>query len=166
LGGLDDEELANDEEGANNDDYELLETDYVLLNEPVSLMSVSPISLKDSNEIINHIVVCGIHPSIYYFLLPLRARYLKEFQYVVIIAPEKPTEIWEYINRFPKILFIKGSPLLTEDLMRANINFADKAVILGQDIEGRGDNNNSFDEMIDAESIFIYKAIKKCNKNI
>lgn len=50
---------------------------------------------------------------------------------MVIIAPEKPIEIWEYINRFPKILFIKGSPLLTEDLMRANINFADKAVILG-----------------------------------
>ena len=70
-----------------NDDYELLDTDYVMLNEPVSLISVSPISLKDSNEIVNHIVVCGIHPSIYYFLLPLRARYLKEFQYVVIIAP-------------------------------------------------------------------------------
>ena len=54
-----------------NDEYELLDTDYVLLSEPVSLISVSPISLKDSNEIVNHIVVCGIHPSIYYFLLPL-----------------------------------------------------------------------------------------------
>ncbi len=79
LGGMEEEEVGNEDEGPNNDDYELLETDYVLLNEPVSLMSVSPISLKDSNEIINHIVVCGIHPSIYYFLLPLRARYLKEF---------------------------------------------------------------------------------------
>ena len=65
------------------EDYELLETDYELLNEPVSLMSVSPISLKDSNEIINHIVVCGIHPSIYYFLLPLRAKYLKEYLYII-----------------------------------------------------------------------------------
>ncbi len=128
----------------------------MLLNEPVSLMSVSPISLKDSNEIVNHIVLCGIHPSIYYFLLPLRAKYLKQFQYVVIIAPEKPTEIWDYINRFPKILFIKGSPLLTEDLLWANINFADKAVILGHNMEGSNENNN-FDEMIDAESIFIYK---------
>jgi len=84
----------------------------------------------------------------------------------VIIAPEKPTQIWDYINRFPKILFIKGSPLLTEDLMRANINFADKAVILGQELDEKKEDNSNFDEMIDAESIFIYKAIKKCNKNI
>jgi len=27
----------------------------------------------------NHIVLCGIHPSIYYFILPLRAKYLKEY---------------------------------------------------------------------------------------
>ena len=84
----------------------------------------------------------------------------------MIIAPEKPTQIWDYINRFPKILFIKGSPLLTEDLMRANINFADKAVILGQELDEKKEDNSNFDEMIDAESIFIYKAIKKCNKNI
>ncbi len=56
----------------------MLETDYSLLPEPVSLMSVTPISILDSTEITNHIVVCGIHPSIYYFLLPLRAKYLKE----------------------------------------------------------------------------------------
>lgn len=148
------------------EDNELLESDYILLSEPVSLMSVSPISLKDSNEVTNHIVVCGIHPSIYYFLLPLRARYLREIQYIVILAPEKPTEIWEYINRFPKIRYIKGSPLLGEDLLRANINFADKAVILGKDLSNKPNEGGSLDEMLDAESIFIYKAIKKCNKNV
>ena len=111
------------------EETDMLETDYVLLPEPVSLMSVTPISILDSTEITNHIVVCGIHPSIYYFLLPLRAKYLKELQYIVILAPEKPTEVWEFINRFPRVVFIKGSPLVSEDLMRANINFADKAVI-------------------------------------
>lgn len=105
-----------------DEESELLENDYVLLPEPVSLMSVTPISILDSTEITNHIVVCGIHPSIYYFLLPLRARYLKDLQYIVILAPEKPTEVWESINRFPKVRFIKGSPLVSEDLMRANIN--------------------------------------------
>ena len=98
-------------------------------------MSVTPISILDSTEITNHIVVCGIHPSIYYFLLPLRAKYLKELQYIVILAPEKPTEVWEFINRFPRVIFIKGSPLVSEDLMRANINFADKAVIFAQDMD-------------------------------
>jgi hypothetical protein len=130
-------------------------------------MSVSPITLKDSSEVTNHIVVCGIHPSIYYFILPLRAKYLRETQYIVILAPEKPTEIWEYINRFPKIKYIKGSPLLGEDLIRANINFAEKAVILGRDMSSRSaESGGSLDEMLDAESIFIYKAIKKCNKNV
>lgn len=168
-------EIFNDEEESDKDsinkyiyeDNELLESDYVILQEPVSLMSVSPITLKDSNEVTNHIVVCGIHPSIYYFILPLRAKYLREIQYIVILAPEKPTEIWEYINRFPKIKYIKGSPLLGEDLMRANINFADKAVVLGRDLSNKGgETNSSLDEMLDAESIFIYKAIKKCNKNV
>jgi len=51
-------------------------------------MTVTPTSLQDSTEITNHIVVCGIHPSIYYFLLALRAKYLKELQFVVILAPE------------------------------------------------------------------------------
>ena len=59
----------------------------------------------------------------------------------------------------------KGSPLLQEDLRRANINFADKAVILGQDNSNMKDGIVN-DEMLDAESIFIYKAIKKCNKNV
>jgi len=54
---------------------------------------------------------------------------------------------------------------LSEDLHRANINFADKAVVLGHDISG-GKEGVANDEMLDAESIFIYKAIKKCNKHV
>lgn len=83
-----------------------MESDYYLLEEPVSLMSVTPITIKDSTEITNHIVVCGIHPSIYYFILPLRAKYLMSFPYIVILSEEKPTEMWEYISRFPRIIYI------------------------------------------------------------
>lgn len=60
------------------DEADMIEDDYFLSPEPVSLMSVTPITIHDSPEITNHIVVCGIHPSIYYFILPLRAKYLKE----------------------------------------------------------------------------------------
>lgn len=56
----------------------MLENDYLLEPEPISLMSVTPISILDSQEVQDHIVVCGIHPSIYYFILPLRAKYLKK----------------------------------------------------------------------------------------
>lgn len=127
-------------------------------------MHVTPISIKDSTEISNHIVLCGIHSAIYYFILPLRAKYLKEFQYIVILSLEKPTEIWDYINRFPKIIYIKGNPQIAEDLLRANINFADKAVILSKESNKFQDTQNF--EMLDAESLFIYKAIKKINQNI
>ena len=50
-----------------------------------------------------------------------------------------------------------------ETYIKANINYADKVVILGADTTLKRDMN---DEMLDAESIYIYKAIKKCNKNI
>jgi hypothetical protein len=66
-------------EDENNDEEENLQSDYEILPEPVSLMSVTAISLKDTTEVTNHIVLCGIHPSIYHFILPLRAKYLKEW---------------------------------------------------------------------------------------
>ncbi|CAD8212795.1 unnamed protein product [Paramecium octaurelia] len=149
------------------DDQYIIEKDYLLLNEPVSLMDATSIFLLEQPEINNHIVVCGIHPSIYYFLLPLRAKYLKEIQYVVILAPEKPTDIWEYINRFPKVKFVQGSPLISEDLQRASIHCADKAVIFAQSSDANKTETEDFlDQMHDAESIFIYKAIKKINPSI
>lgn len=58
----------------------------MLLDDPVSLMAATHISIKDSLDVTNHIVVCGIHPSLYYFILPLRAKYLKEWQYIVILS--------------------------------------------------------------------------------
>ena len=64
------------------------------------------------------------------------------------------------ICRFPNIIYIKGSPLLSEDLQRANINNAGKAVIMSQM------NFEDTDQMLDAESIFIFKAIKKCNDDV
>lgn len=70
--------------GLNDEDNELLETDYVLLDEPQSLINATSITIQNSFDIANHIVVCGLHPSIYYFILPLRASYLKNHQYIVI----------------------------------------------------------------------------------
>lgn len=51
--------------------------------------------------------------------------------------------------------------------MRANISYADKAVIFAQDLnDNKAETGESLDEMHDAESIFIYKAIKKINPTI
>jgi hypothetical protein len=34
---------------------------------------------KELKKLSNHIIVCGIHSSLYHFILPLRAAYLKNY---------------------------------------------------------------------------------------
>ena len=122
-------------------------------------------SIRNSNKYKDHIVVCGIHPALYYFLLPLRAKCIgkKNLKYVVILTQNMPKNLWDSITRFEKIILINGSPLNAEDLYRANIEYASKVVIL----ENERSKESSFsDKMIDSERVFIYKAIKKCNPNI
>jgi hypothetical protein len=67
------------------------------------------------------------------------------------------------IRKYKNVYRVIGSPLNQETFLRANINYADKVVILGVDTTIKQDLN---DEMLDAESIYIYKAIKKCNKEV
>lgn len=122
-----------------------------------------PHTIKDSTLIVNHIIVCGVHPALIHFLLPLRSKYLGEdnIRYIVILAENLPQMFYENLSKIPKIIYIKGSPLLPENLYRANITNADKAVILSNE-----KNLYTEEQMMDAESIFIYKAIRKCNKKI
>jgi|LauGreDrversion4_2_1035121.scaffolds.fasta_scaffold148680_2 hypothetical protein len=125
--------------------------------------------IKDSNiQLQNHIVVCGLHSSIYHFILPLRAKYLKNYQQdIVIISSHFHNETWEGIARFPRVFLVEGSPISTEILKQAFIHKADKAVIMGHDpsfnTEKRKEVN---DQMIDARTIFIHKVIKKLNPTL
>ena len=63
------------------------------------------------------------------------------------------SQIWNSISRFKFIYLVNGSPLKQETLLKANINYADKVVILGHDSTL---NSEISDEMLDAESIYIY----------
>ena len=122
-------------------------------------------SIRNSAIYRNHIVVCGTHPSLYYYLLPLRAKYFgkENLKYVVILTQDMPKDLWDSISRFENIILINGSPLCIEDLLRANIEYASKAVIL----ENENLKRKSYDDkMVDSERVFIYKAIKKSNPNI
>lgn len=76
-----------------------------------------------------------------------------------------PNDIWDSISRFPRIFLINGSPLLIEVLKKAKIEKADKAVILGHD-PTQNISTEIAEEMLDAQSIFIYKAIQKCSDNV
>ena len=155
---------------------DMIQNNYLYINE------IMHQSIKDREDIINHAIICGIHPEILHFILPLRAKYLPEnkLKWIVILAPYLPQEMHDNLSKFPKIIFIQGNPLHPENLFRANIQSADIAVILSsgfnkynendEDNDGKGNNNdnnniNKF-EMMDAETIFIFKSIKKINKNI
>lgn len=141
------------------------EDDYFMIKESIKFnVDIKKDSIRNSDVINKHIIICGTHPSLYYFILPLRAKYLGEdnLKWLVILSNDISKE-WESISRFQNIIYINGSPLNTEDLYRANIEYADKAVIL--ECENKVYSNYE-EEMIDSESVFIYKAIKKCNENI
>ena len=122
-------------------------------------------SIKDRDDIINHVIICGMHPEIIHFILPLRAKYLPEnhLKWIVILAPSLSQELHDALSKFPKIIFIQGNPLQPENLFRANITSADIAVILSS---GQSDNSENEFDIPDAGTIFIYKALKKMNKNI
>ena len=66
--------------------------------------------------------------------------------------------IWNSISKFKYIYLVNGSPLKKETLLKANINYADKVVILGKELGNSGDQTSQ--EMIDAEVIYIYKAVR------
>ena len=153
-------------------------------------------TIKDRNDIKNHIVICGIHPALIHFILPLRAKYLQKdsLKWIVILAPVLPPNLFEALNKFSKIIFIQGAPQLTENLHRANIMNADKAVIFSSTehlsqinemhnhpnhIDNNTNHSNSDnttnnynnkeipDELqSDRETTFIYRAIRTCNKNV
>lgn len=73
------------------------------------------------------------------------------------------SRIWNSISRFQYVYLVNGSPLKQETLHKANINYADKVVILGHDSTLDSDVS---DEMLDAESIYIYQAVRKVNQDV
>ena len=122
-------------------------------------------NIKKNTIYRDHIVVCGTHPALYYYLLPLRAKTIgkKNLKDVIILTQNMNKDLWESISKFERIVLIEGSPLNIEDLHKANIEYASKVVLLETDFAL---NNNYSSKMIDNERIFIYKAIKKCNPNV
>ena len=150
--------------------------------------------INDYNNIKNHIVICGIHPELIQLILPLRSKNLpiKLLKWIVILTPNIPQEIHDKLIKFPKIIFIQGDPLNSDNLMRANIMTAYIAIILGGyskydnndnknlEIIGRDNeeineetkgeeeniNNDNDDLMEDSKVLYIYKAIKKLNSSI
>lgn len=74
---------------------------YLLYSKPTTQMEAS--DDRKLSKLRDHIVVCGIHTSIHYLILPLRAKYLRNYlQDIVIINPSEtvPKHIWDTISCF------------------------------------------------------------------
>ncbi|CAK75823.1 unnamed protein product (macronuclear) [Paramecium tetraurelia] len=117
----------------------------------------------DQEKFENHFIVCGVVTDMKYLMMPLRARSLKNIQPIVILNQDLiPTEIQLQINKFPKVYFQQGSPLNTEDLKKACIQKASALVIL----QKSADQEDGLSNIVDADTIFIYKTVKLLNQNI
>ena len=111
----------------------------------------------------NHIIVCGIGLNLKNLLMPLRASSMKNQQYPIVIidkAEHIPSEIWKEIQYYPDIYYMQGNPVKSKDLHKAGIKKAKAVIILSK---STSDLEQS--EMVDADTIFIYKAIKNETKS-
>ena len=121
-------------------------------------------SERFSQEILDHhIVVCGIGPNLKNLIMPLRAKSVKVKHLPILILDKSehiPSELWKEIQYFPDIYFMQGNPIKSEDLKKAGISKAEAVIILAK----KSVDIDQFD-MIDANTIFIYKAIKNEVKN-
>lgn len=132
--------------------------------------------LEEIPHINDHIIITGKGISNLYDLIkPLKAKELGPLKYIVILYPDIiPQSVWQRIAIFDGILVIRGSPLEENDIRRAGIFRASQIVILadvsstGRILSSQDSNKGNLDmagleALIDSDSIFAYKAVKRLN---
>ena len=112
-----------------------------------------------SEELLDHhIVVCGIGPNLKNLIMPLRARSTRVKKLPILIMDKSehiPSELWKEIQYFPDVYYMQGNAIKSEDLKKAGIPKAEAVIILSSNIIEKEQ-----EDMRDADTIFIYKAIK------
>ena len=113
----------------------------------------------------NHIIICGIGNNLKNLIMPLRASSMRNQQYPIVIMDKEehiPLEIWKEIEYYPDIYYIQGNPMKSKDLQKAGIKRAKGVIILSKS----SINNEMSSNVVDLDTIFIYKAIKNETKAI
>ena len=102
----------------------------------INLSDVTFKTMENNILATQHIILCGLVPNLRNFVLPLRAKYLETYPPIVILHVNPPTEKqWNQISFFPEIYFVKGSAMVTKDLLKANIKDAARIVILSPEVD-------------------------------
>jgi len=163
-----------------------LEDGFHLSPSKINLPDVTFKTMENNILATQHIILCGLVPNLRNFVLPLRAKHLDKYPPIVILHVHPPTEKqWNQVSFFPEIYFVKGAAMNTKDLLRANIHQANRIVILSPEVD-EVKHFTSFNEnptanahekdgkkltrdqedLLDAKTIFKYKAINKLRPDI
>ena len=103
--------------------------------------------------------------SLYDFICPLRAKYLRRLTYIVILYPHSiPVHIWRRISIFEGILHVRGSPLEENDLIRAGVFRAAQVIVLADPNSSQNTSGSHVNVLEDADAIFTYHCVKRLNE--
>lgn len=137
---------------------------------------LSEVTIRSSLEeefphVKNHLlIVTNRIQSIFDLVRPLRAKFLGNLRYIVIMYPHQiPAEEWQRIAIFDSILVFKGSALQESNLRRAGIFRAVKLVVLPRGLSHSRQDGGSLTRhatLVDAETIFVYHSVKKLNPEV
>ena len=113
-----------------------LDDGFHLAPSKINLADVTFKTMENNILATQHIILCGLVPNLRNFVLPLRAKYLDTYPPIIILHVNPPTEKqWNQISFFPEIYFVKGSAMVTKDLLKANIKHAARIVILSPEVD-------------------------------
>lgn len=90
-----------------NYDFRDEEDDYYFVKSKTwAAPDIKKYSIRNSRKYRDHIVVCGTHPALYYYLLPLRSKSYgrNNMKYVVILTQNMNKNLWDSIVRFENII--------------------------------------------------------------
>lgn len=101
--------------------------------------------------------------TLYDFIRPLRAKYLRKLSHIVILYPKTiPFHIWRRISIFEGILHVRGSPLEEADLRRAGVFRAEQVIVLADPNAEKHEVNHD-GTLDDADAIFTYHSVRRLN---
>ena len=160
----DNNDIINIENNYINDNN-IQDNNYMISNYHTFISTIRPRTIKESENfdfdiLDKHIIICGMSPNIKHLILPLRTRDKINHSPILIINKDEhmDPEIWNDIHYFPHIYYMQGDPIKNEDLKKGRI-FKSKAIVILSNYKFNDDS------IFDAESIFIFKAIKKETNN-
>ncbi|KAJ3091971.1 hypothetical protein HK102_012003 [Quaeritorhiza haematococci] len=131
-------------------------------------------------DISNHVVLCShaeesFPRNLEFFMASIRSRQTQSAHHghaaekretssgrdfvvpvIIICLAEPRRKQWKLLRRFEKVYYVQGNPMLQQDLLRARIRYAKKAVILAdvsQPLRGR-------ERLDDARTLLVYLNIR------